>query len=182
MLYDEFSSYKNFAGTDEIVVFKVINDCVEKLYAEKGDKYLFDCNVCERCLMFRLAYQLQLKFPNYFVDCEFNKMGFGGHKAELKVEPDSSGNKSKKMYADIIIHKRNSHLADNFICIEMKRKEKDFENDILRLKNMTNNDGFVIGNMNYVYNYNFGFYLYLPEDKSKCEIRIFKNGVESYNH
>jgi len=181
MLYDKFNSYKNFANTNERIVFQAINDCIKKLYAENGDKYLFDCKVCERCLMFRLSYQLQLKFSDYFIDCEFNKMGFNGHKTECKVEPDSSGNKLKKMYADIIIHKRNSNTDDNFICIEIKRIRKGFEHDILRLKNMTNNNGFVVENINYVYNYNFGFHLYLPKEKSKSEIRIFKNGEEIIN-
>ena len=100
---------------------KIIN-CVDKLYSK--DKYLFDCKVCERCLMFRLAYYLQVEFPKYFVDCEFNKMGFIGNKNQDKIEPNSLGDGLKRMFADIIIHKRNSNTEDNFICLEIKRTKK----------------------------------------------------------
>lgn len=156
-------------------IIKKIKKCIEKLYSEYGDKYLFDCKVCERCLMFRLAHYLQFEFFDYFVDCEFNKMGFNGYKAEAKKEPIGNGKKLKKMYADIIIHKRNSNTGDNLACLELKRNKRYMDLDLLRLQNMTRENGFQYGHTNYVYSYDLGFFVYLPKDKNKSEIKIFKN-------
>jgi hypothetical protein len=161
---------------NEKTVKGIIQRCVEKLYDK--DNYLFDCKICERCLMFRLAYYLQLEFPDYFVDCEFNKMGFNKYKAETKVEPNIQGIALKKMYTDIIIHKRNSNTQNNFICLEIKRTKRAIEYDIKRLKMMTEDSGFVFKNTNYIYAYDFGFLIYLPKDKTNSEISIFKNGIE----
>ena len=158
-------------------VEKKIERCVDKLY--KDDKYLFESKVCERCLMFRLAYYLQMAFPDYFVDCEFNKMGFKNYKYMEKVEPSEQGRKLKKMFADIIIHKRNSNVQDNFICLEIKPTKKGMDTDSERLKNMTRKNGFRHKGRKYIYAYDFGFFIYLPKDKTRSEIRIFENGAET---
>lgn len=79
---------------DKRSVSEIIVSCVDKLYNK--DKYLFDCKICERCLMFRFAYYLQIKFSNYYVDCEFNKMGFNNYKHETKVETIDQGKILKK--------------------------------------------------------------------------------------
>ena len=154
---------------------KIIN-CVDKLYSK--DKYLFDCKVCERCLMFRLAYYLQVEFPKYFVDCEFNKMGFIGNKNQDKIEPNSLGDGLKRMFADIIIHKRNSNTEDNFICLEIKRTKRGLNNDLKRLKNMTATTGFRYEETNYIYAYDLGFLIFLPRNRNKSDVIIFENGNE----
>lgn len=159
------------------IVKQKINSCVDKIYSK--DKYLFDCKVCERCLMFRLAYYLQAEFPDYFVDCEFNKMGFNEYKHEYKVEPTRQGSDLKKMYADIIVHKRNSDARDNFICLEIKRTKNGLDNDLERLKIMTNQNGFRYKGDNYKYAYDYGFSIRLPKSKDKSEIRIFEDGKET---
>jgi len=161
---------------EQKVVVKAIKSCIDQLYNK--DKYLFDCRACERCLMFRLAHYLQIKFFNYFADCEFNKMGFNKYKARDKVEPTNRDSRLKKMYVDIIIHKRNSNVQDNFICLEIKRTKRGMDDDLERLKNMTCENGFRYENTNYVYAYDFGFLIYLSKNKAKSEIKIFKNGEE----
>ena len=155
-----------------------IKECIDKLYCD--DKYLFDCDVCERCLMFRLAYYLQNKFTNYFVDCEFDKMGIGENRRDSKVEPNREGSALKRMYADIIIYKRSERTEDNFICIEIKRTKNHISDDVKRLKNMTNQNGFYVENTSnpYLYAYDFGFSIYLPENKREYKIRSFQNGQE----
>jgi len=162
---------------DKRSVTEIIMSCVDKLHNK--DKYLFDCKACERCLMFRFAYYLQIKFSNYYVDCEFNKMGFNNYKHETKVETIDQGKILKKMYADIIVHKRNSNIQNNFICLEIKKIRRKMNYDLERLKNMTRINGFRYNNINYIYAYDYGFFIYLPKDKRKFEIRIFENGEES---
>jgi hypothetical protein len=159
-----------------------IIDCINILYAE--DIYLFNCDVCERCLMFRLAYYLQNKFNNYFgdniyfVDCEFNKMGVGPQKRDPKVETNKKGTDLKPMYADIIIYNRKEGTQlHNFICIEIKKDKEKIPKDVKRLKEMTNKAGLSVENSdNYTYAYDFGFLIYLENDK--YEIRSFQNGKE----
>lgn len=158
------------------VIADKIKDCVDALYSE--DQYLFELKVCERCLMFRLAHYLQNEFDDYFVDCEFNKMGFEGHKSQSKVEPTADEGKLKNMFVDIIIHKRNSRTMGNIACIELKRTKRYMENDIERLKNMTRKGGFRFEGKDYIYGYDFGFFIYFPKDKNKSEIRLFENGEE----
>src|SRR3989304_9374327 len=141
--------------TGKEIVTEKINNCVNKLYNE--DSYLFESGVCERCLMFRLAHYLQANFSDYFVDCEFNKMGFNEYKHIDKVELNSLGNELKRMFADIIIHKRNSNVEDNYVCLEIKRTRRAINNDVRRLERMTNSRGFKHGNTRYIYGYDFGF-------------------------
>jgi len=108
-------------------------------------------------------------------------MGFKDYKYMSKVELASHGAELKKMYADIIIHKRNSNTKGNFICLEIKRTKRAIDNDVRRLKMMTKYIGFSYENTNYIYRYDFGVLVYLPKDKTKSEIRIFENGAETSN-
>jgi hypothetical protein len=130
--------------------------------------------------MFRLAHYLQAEFPDYFVDCEFNKMGFNEYKHEGKVEPNVRGTGLKRMFVDIIIHKRNSNTEDNFVCLEIKRRKHDIEKDVRRLEIMTSRDGFTYENKKYLFNYDLGFLTYLPKHQNKSGVRIFEKGEESY--
>jgi hypothetical protein len=155
-----------------------IKRSVDKLYSDAGDRYLFDCHVCERSLMFRFAHYLQLEFSDHFVDCEFNKMGFESHKSQLKMEPSRDGNGLKRMFADIIIHKRGELLEGNLVCLELKTSKRLISDDLVRLKNMTNLEGFISGLINYVYGYKLGVSIYLPVEKNNLEMKYFRNGEE----
>lgn len=161
-------------------IFAKIQKCVQRLY--KKDKYLFECGVCERSLMFRLAYYLQKEFTGYSVDCEFNKLGFNENMTGNKMMFDPATNELKRIYVDIIIHKRNSNLTDNFICLELKRTRKDMESDTQRLKIMTSKNGFTYEAKNYLFNYDFGFFILLPKNEQNAEIHVFQDGkVKSIN-
>ncbi len=167
---------------DKDIIKGKIKDSIVRLYNE--DEQLFKSNVCERCLMFRLAHYLQLEFSEYSVDCEFNKMGIGENKKHLKVEPIDRGSGLKKMFADIIIHKRNT-IKGNLVCIEIKHTKRHVDNDIKRLRMMTNPRGFFHDNVEYHYDYKWGFFIFLPNNKNRVQIRTFRCGneaVPSENH
>lgn len=151
-----------------------IQKCAQKLY--KKDKDLFKGGLCERSLMFRLAHYLQEEFKNYFVDCEFNKLCFKENMSGNKMMPDPITGDLKRIFVDIIIHKRNSDLNDNCICLELKRTRRYMENDIHRLKIMTSADGFKHEDKEYVFNYDFGFFILLPKHEKGAEIHIVQNG------
>ncbi len=156
-------------------VWDKIRDCVDKLYRE--DSYLFQHALCERCIMFRFAHYLQNEFSGYFVDCEFNKNAFEGQPPSSKVMQNEDG-ELKKIYTDIIIHRRNSRTEDQLLCLEMKLRKRAWNSDFKRLEKMTNEGGFTNNGIQYVFDYDFGVFLFLPKDQQKSEIHLFINGGE----
>jgi hypothetical protein len=138
--------------------------------------------LCERCLVFRLSHYLQNheKLRDYFVDCDFNshfyeRVDRNGNRTIIdgNGKPIQTENgKVKKIFVDIIIHKRDFTNAreNDFICLEIKkwnnnnsiRRAKDIQN----LKAMTSSQ----------YAYKHGFYITLGKRKEDVFWSIFRNG------
>lgn len=114
----------------------------------KNDKFLIENGLCERCIMFRFAHYLADLYPDYDVDCEYNK-----HKGNVKKIIEG-----KNIFPDIIIHKRGTD-SENFAVIELKNKTNpstpERENDKAKLKALTKsyNDG----EKDSLYNYGYKF-------------------------
>ncbi len=83
----------------------------------KNDKFLIEKGLCERCIMFRFAHYLAGLYPDYDVDCEYNR-----HKGNVKKIIEE-----KNIFPDIIIHKRGTD-SENFAVIELKN-ETNISND-----------------------------------------------------
>ena len=117
------------------------------------EKEIIKIDVNERTLSARLMFHLQTlllenesykeTYKPYSVDCEYNRINEYKMKTLKRYENfeiDDNSDKIRKIYPDIIFHKRKEE--DNLIVIEMKKstsnnkdcKEKDRE----RLKIMTN--------------------------------------------
>jgi hypothetical protein len=94
----------------------------------KEDSYLIDNNVHERSLTFRLGMYLQNEFPDYNVDCEYNKncQTFQHNKllsARCDEEPkfnckECGDHRKCTVFPDIIIHQRGTDK--NLLVIEAK--------------------------------------------------------------
>ena len=94
----------------------------------KEDSYLIDNNVHERSLTFRLGMYLQNEFPNWKVDCEYNKncQTFQYNKllsARCDKEPkfnckECGDHRKCTVFPDIIIHQRGTDK--NLLVIEAK--------------------------------------------------------------
>ena len=96
------------------------------------DLYLLNVDANERTLTHRIALYLQNEFPEWDVDCEYNRdnhepkelMLFGG-------EPDSYDTVAQTVFPDIIVHRRGT--AENYLVIEFKKTtsqisdRKDFD-------------------------------------------------------
>ena len=131
----------------------------------KDEKEIIEIDINERTLSARLMFHLQTilledelyreKYKTYSVDCEYNRINEIEYKI-LKVCEYIEKTKNfeevdKKVYPDIIVHKRNEN--NNLIVIEMKKANsyiKKKENDKNRLKAMTNprklnNFNFILG-------------------------------------
>lgn len=117
-----------------------VKQSIKKAFEEliKNDFYLLLVNINERTLTHRLAIYLEKYFPQYHVDCEYNRNGIGTRPKELH-------NLSKKIYSaakkktgtkkivedidamtvfpDIIIHKRG--IPAGFVVIEAKKSNNN---------------------------------------------------------
>ena len=154
----------------------------------KEEKEIIEINVNERTLSARLMFHLQTilledklyreKYKTYSVDCKYNRMNEYKIKALKRYENfeiDDNSDKIRKIFPDIILHKRKEE--DNLIVIEMKKstsnnidcKEKDRE----RLKIMTN--------LNDPNNFNYTLGVYFKVDTTGNNnhiIEFFVNGKE----
>ncbi|MEC8339413.1 MAG: hypothetical protein VXZ40_02210 [Nanoarchaeota archaeon] len=144
------------------IIKQKVNSAINKLY--QNDKFLFDNDLCERCIVHRLAVCLEREgFEGYYVDCEYNKSHLN-KKTGPKVVSNLNGN-----YIDIVITKRNENGNDDLVCFEIKKynnysnRDKDRENLCI----LTNNSNFY---------YNIGYYIILGKTEEKTKIELYENG------
>ncbi len=84
------------------------------------DSYLLTVDANERSITHQLAIYLQNEFPEYHVDCEYNRQ-IGGTKrlSSFRKEIQSDNINGPTVYPDIIVHLRGTSV--NFIVIEAKK-------------------------------------------------------------
>lgn len=95
----------------------------------KEDIYLLEVDINERSLTHRLAIYLEKLFPDYHVDCEYNRDGSDKkmlHILKTKIKKNNEPNHiepndidSSTVFPDITIHRRGTN--DNFVVIEAKK-------------------------------------------------------------
>lgn len=84
------------------------------------DAHLLAVNANERSITHKLAEYLQLEFPEWNVDCEYNRVGDLPKRLIGAVEPVlSDDTDGTTVYPDIIVHHRGS--AENLLVIEAKK-------------------------------------------------------------
>lgn len=84
------------------------------------DSNLFVADVNERSITHRFAMYIQDEFPEYDVDCEYNRDGLEAKRLNSFKKPiDNSDTNGASVYPDIIVHHRGTR--DNFIVIEAKK-------------------------------------------------------------
>ena len=138
----------------------------------KNDFFLIDKETNERSITHKLAEYIQREFPEYHVDCEYNRMKkdrdmtsdeYFSKKLDLpKKQTDSYDIEATTVYPDIIIHRRGNN-NDNLLVIEVKKDIKDRQEaenfDITKIKAYVK-----IKELNY----NYGLFL-----------KLFKNPKET---
>ena len=80
----------------------------------KNDGFLLDHAVHERSISHKLAEYLQDQFPDWHVDCEYNKHGLSKKELPRKC----AGKQENLVYPDINDHHRNTN--DNLLVFEIK--------------------------------------------------------------
>lgn len=89
--------------------------CVRQLL--QSDAYLLRVDVNERAIAHRLAIYVQNAFPDWDVDCEYNR---DGHEPkEIDFGSGDDGEQGSRVYPDVIVHRRGT--AENFVVFELKK-------------------------------------------------------------
>ena len=85
----------------------------------RNDAHLLITDNSERAIANRLGRYLENNFPEWDVDCEYNRNGDAVKRLIYAVEPN--GNASERdVIPDIIVHHRGTD--ENLIAFELKRK------------------------------------------------------------
>ena len=131
-----------------------VDRAIEQLY--QHDHYLMEHDVHERAIAHRLACYLATQFPDWDVDCEYNKNCGDIKKISTltqcyKNEKDTAkGTSEQRVYPDIIIHRRGQ--PNNLLIIEMKKNQTQNDCDLAKLRHYQS-DGLA---------YRFALYLNIP--------------------
>jgi len=145
---------KKLGMIEDYQIKKKVEFCLRQLF--KNDYHLLEIKAHERSIAHKLAEYLQQQFPDWHVDCEYNR-----HYIEIKKLDEG------KVYPDIIVHLRNTSF--NLLVIEIKCSDENYEEDIEKLKKFTEHNG--------KFNYQLGLFLKIIN----CEIKEkiwFKNGQQ----
>jgi hypothetical protein len=90
----------------------------------RTDRFLLENDVNERSITHKLAQYLQEEFfPEWDVDCEYNRVGTEemAKKLDLKAEPSCTDDThARTVYPDIIVHHRGKEY-ENLLVIEAKK-------------------------------------------------------------
>jgi hypothetical protein len=93
------------------------------------DHRLLDINANERSITFRFAMYLQPQFPDWTVDCEFNRDGIEPKRlGHLELYPDSEDEEAKTVFPDVIVHLRGT--KKNYLVLEFKKSTSRLDRQI----------------------------------------------------
>jgi hypothetical protein len=136
--------------------------CIETFYANDND--LLNRENYEVTITSKLSQYLALHFPEYQVDCEYNK-----HIKEIKKVLIK--NKLVIVRPDIVIHKREDD-ALNLVYIEVKtdHNSEDRDSDFDKIKAMTKQDK--------KYHYQLGVFIDFYRGRQDLECKFYINGEE----
>ncbi|WP_412983939.1 hypothetical protein [Pontimicrobium sp. IMCC45349] len=158
----------------EETVRQILNKAIDKLF--EVDSYLLNkkYDINERTVSHRLALHLNEHFAetDYNVDIEYNRIreeygniedvgNLMGKKLHWENSDEASGENSRFVFPDIIVHKRDKH--DNLIEIEIKMAWKNGKKqyDLDKINQYMDE-----------LKYQFGVYIELSENRKDCLIEF----------
>ncbi|PWH12852.1 MAG: hypothetical protein DDG59_15285 [Anaerolineae bacterium] len=152
----------------EVVKQRVIA-AIARLY--RHDPQLLEADVNERTITHKLAEYFQDEFPEWHVDCEYNRRGDQVKRLRLgdwRTRPDDM--EAKTVFPDIIVHRRGTDY--NLVVIEVKKSSGGEETkDLEKLQAFIEDPA---------YRYQFGLFLRIgPLDD--LELRLFTHGKQVEN-
>jgi hypothetical protein len=136
----------------------------------EGEATLLEVDINERSLTHKMGEYLQRAFPEWNVDCEYNRLGEGRKVLPDPVDIDSADADGITVYPDIIVHKRRER--DNLLVIEVKKSTNRRKGDEFKLKGLTRGGG--------EYGYIVGMHLVIDCPAKKLSgITIYRDGEEA---
>lgn len=98
------------------------------------DTFLFQADVNERSITHCLALHLAPRFPEWHVDCEYNRDGFDPKMLDWSGEDEASETDGSRIYPDILVHHRGK--PENLLVIEVKKStsSRTDESDLSKLR------------------------------------------------
>lgn len=113
-------------GAPDQAVAESICAAVAELF--ERDAALFQVDANERSITHQLAVHLALRFPDWHVDCEYNRDGFDPKVVDLVgADHDPDGVHGSRIYPDIIVHHRRK--PENLIVLEVKKSTSNRSDD-----------------------------------------------------
>jgi hypothetical protein len=128
----------------------------------KYDRRLLEISGHEQAAAHRIGCYLKKYFPDWHVDCEYDRRG------TVQKEMPRSG-KTDRVRLDIIVHQRET--KENLLCIETKKRsrpKKEFEEAKKRLCELTS--------PNRDYEYKYGLLITLIQEEPYVHCEWFQNG------
>lgn len=133
---------RGFDSFDQNQIHNRLNIALERLVHHDGDLIINNAN--ERSICARLAFYLQQEFPDFHVDCEYNRHHNDPQHIKRLRDHDLLELVRKKrktddidsvsVFPDIIVHRRGTN--DNLLVIEAKKTTSDVDEafDLAKLK------------------------------------------------
>jgi hypothetical protein len=123
---------------DTLQLLEIAASAIETFLTSEPDLLTLDVN--ERSLTARLAMHIQHRFPEWHVDCEYNRLEEGVKRLPRSEETRSDDRQGRTIYPDIIVHRRGERA--NLLVIEVKKHDNDdTERDLQKLTGLTSVDG-----------------------------------------
>jgi hypothetical protein len=108
---------------------------LKEFYAR--EVFLFEHDLGERALTHRLAVQLERQFPDFEVDCDFDRLGPRTLNLPHGSIVSTDDHIGKSIYPDIVVHQRT--VPNNLLAIEVRKADnhQPIEHDRHKLRALT---------------------------------------------
>jgi hypothetical protein len=108
---------------------------LKEFYEREG--FLFEQDLGERALAHRLAVQVERHFPDFDVDCEFDRLGERTLNLPRGSIVSTDDHLGKSIYPDVVVHQRR--VPNNLLAIEVRKasNHQPLEHDRQKLRALT---------------------------------------------
>ena len=108
---------------------------LKEFYAREA--FLFEHDLGERTLTHRLALYVERQFPDFEVDCDFDRLGPRTLNMPHGSIVSTDDHLGKSIYPDIVVHQRS--VPNNLIAIEVRKahNHQPLEHDRQKLRALT---------------------------------------------
>jgi hypothetical protein len=132
-----------------------------------SETWLFEHDLGERTLTHRLAVHLEKQFPDWKVDCNYDRLGERTLRLPRGSIVSTDDHLAKSIYPDIVVHQRE--IPKNLLAIEVRKatNHQSPEHDQHKLRAMTD--------PHLWFAYGIGIYLVL--DKKNVVAEVYVGGV-----